>query len=96
LEGPRSSRAVQTNDVSQVTESGWNISMRLPALRQQGRQVLLGVLKTNVRCKKPYPSWCIGLDEVPNTAAQHGTDQDIRVEYDHLNEKILSRADGGF
>ena len=81
-----------TNDVSQVFERGWNISVGPTALLQEVGQILLGVVETNIRCNESHSLRCVGFDKLPYAASQHRTNQDIRIENDHLNERRFSRA----
>lgn len=57
----------------------------LTAFAQQPRQIFLGVIKNNVRREAPNTLGRVGVDQLPNAASQHGANNDVRVENDHLS-----------
>ena len=57
------------------------------------RQVSLRVLECHIWRIKAYNPFCIRFDKLPNTTAQDGTDQDVRVENNHLNASCSSLFD---
>jgi len=53
--------------------------------RRVDRQVFLGVVKSDGRRKESHTLAGIGVEEVSHLASQDGTDDDVRVENDHLS-----------
>ena len=54
--------------------------------------MFLSVFEGNVRGAEADPEGCVSLEEIPDTASQDSTNQDIRIEYDHLNGLRASLA----
>lgn len=67
--------------------------MGFTAPLQDNRQILLCIAEGNVGRKESHTQGSVKLDQVPGTAPENGTDEDIRVENDHVNGQCDSRDD---
>ena len=47
---------------------------------------------SNIRRNKTDSPGCVGVQQLPNTPGQDGVDQYVRIENNHLNALIPSRA----
>jgi hypothetical protein len=70
----------------EILDRRWHVGNRLPFLEEQGRQILLRVDERNIRCIEADTVGRVGIEKVPDTTAQDGTDEDVGIEDDHLSE----------
>jgi transposase len=52
-------------------------------------QILLSVSKGHIGSEKAYAFGRVSVNQLPNAAAQDSTDEDVRIEDDHLAGKTL-------
>jgi len=71
------------NDVLEILDRRWHVGNRLPFLDEQGRQILLRVDERNIGCIEADAVGRVGIEKVPDTMAQDGSDQDVGIEDDH-------------
>jgi hypothetical protein len=85
-------RRDRLNDISQVFERCGNVSVwDSPFLQEEG-QIFLGVIEGDVWCIEADALACERVNELPNSAPQNGTDENVRIENDHFIEILSSRA----
>jgi hypothetical protein len=85
-------RTNRLDEFSQTAERPGQVVGLAPLLKER-RQIFLGVSEGYVLCEKTDALGGVGVNEFPDTPPQYGTNEDIRIENDHLSGQCPSRDD---